>query len=53
MLEVHHIKPLSKGGTNEQDNLRTLCRGCHIALHYPRPRKVTEWDYMVEELLNA
>lgn len=27
--EVHHIKPLSKGGTNEYSNLRALCKSCH------------------------
>jgi 5-methylcytosine-specific restriction endonuclease McrA len=31
-LEAAHIDhrvPLSRGGTNELDNLRTLCRRCH------------------------
>lgn len=27
--EVHHIKPLSKGGGNEASNLMSLCGGCH------------------------
>jgi hypothetical protein len=27
--EVHHIKPLSHGGTNESDNLMSLCTPCH------------------------
>ena len=27
--EVDHIKPLSKGGTNELKNLAALCRNCH------------------------
>jgi 5-methylcytosine-specific restriction protein A len=27
--EVHHIKPLSKGGTNAASNLRALCKSCH------------------------
>ena len=27
--EVHHIKPLSKGGTNDFDNLMALCTSCH------------------------
>jgi 5-methylcytosine-specific restriction protein A len=30
---VHHIKPLSDGGTNETDNLQSLCRACHSRLH--------------------
>ena len=27
--EVHHIKPLSRGGTHDQDNLMSLCTPCH------------------------
>ena len=27
--EVHHIKPLSKGGTHNFDNLMSLCKSCH------------------------
>jgi len=27
--EVHHIKPLSKGGGNEETNLMSLCTPCH------------------------
>jgi 5-methylcytosine-specific restriction protein A len=27
--EVDHITPLADGGTNSQDNLRSLCRPCH------------------------
>lgn len=27
--EVHHIKPISHGGTNEESNLRSLCHDCH------------------------
>ena len=27
--EVHHILPLSKGGTNDYRNLRALCKSCH------------------------
>lgn len=32
-LHVHHIVPLSLGGTNELGNLRTLCKSCHERLH--------------------
>ena len=27
--EVHHIKPLSHGGTNDENNLMSLCKSCH------------------------
>ena len=29
-LEVDHVIPLIDGGSNDEDNLQTLCRGCHI-----------------------
>jgi len=32
-LHVHHVIPLSKGGTNDLDNLTTLCRQCHGMIH--------------------
>jgi len=30
--EVHHILPVSKGGTNDFDNLLSLCKRCHSAI---------------------
>lgn len=27
--EVHHILPLSRGGTNDIENLMSLCTSCH------------------------
>ncbi len=27
--EVHHIIPLSQGGTHSEDNLMSLCKSCH------------------------
>ena len=27
--EVHHIVPLSKGGTHDESNLMSLCKPCH------------------------
>lgn len=27
--EVHHKKPLSQGGTNDESNLMSLCKSCH------------------------
>lgn len=32
-LQVHHIVPLSRGGSNQPGNLRTLCYDCHARLH--------------------
>ena len=32
-LEVHHIKFKSNGGTNDEENLITLCEDCHKGIH--------------------
>lgn len=32
--EVHHIVPISKGGTHARDNLMSLCQSCHTKLHH-------------------
>jgi hypothetical protein len=32
-LNIHHIRPLSIGGTNDLDNLQTLCYGHHRFIH--------------------
>ena len=32
-IDVHHIVPLSQGGTHELGNLRTLCHDCHKKIH--------------------
>ena len=32
-LEIHHIVPTSKGGTNEPSNLLTTCGRCHKNIH--------------------
>ena len=33
ILEVDHIKPLSLGGNDEDENLRVLCHPCHVERH--------------------
>lgn len=32
-LQIHHITPVSEGGTKENENLVTLCKSCHKAAH--------------------
>lgn len=32
--EVHHIVPLTKGGSNKFSNLMSLCQSCHTKIHY-------------------
>jgi 5-methylcytosine-specific restriction protein A len=29
--EIDHTIPLEQGGSNDDDNLQTLCKGCHAA----------------------
>ena len=53
-LEVHHVKPLQEGGTNDLGNLTTLCRGCHIAAHRRvLAPEVDAWRAFAGELLDA
>ena len=33
MEEVHHIVPISRGGTHDRSNLMSLCRSCHNKIH--------------------
>jgi len=32
-LHVDHIKPQFAGGSNDLENLRTVCRECHMSMH--------------------
>lgn len=41
-LEMHHIKPISKGGTNEIDNLTALCIPCHHFIHSKKGQIIEE-----------
>ena len=50
-LEIHHVIPLHRGGSDEEDNLLTLCRACHLAKH-ARSRD-EGWRALVEELSRA
>ena len=51
-LEAHHEVPLSDGGADSLDNLATLCRGCHLAVHRrPLGPREAAWRSLVEELL--
>jgi 5-methylcytosine-specific restriction endonuclease McrA len=32
--EAHHVKPLSKGGPDEEENIVCVCPSCHVKLDY-------------------
>lgn len=32
--EVHHILPISQGGTHDRSNLMSLCQSCHTKIHH-------------------
>lgn len=34
-LQIHHLKFRSQGGSDSEQNLITLCAGCHEKLHRP------------------
>ncbi len=40
-LEVHHIVPRGQGGSNAEENLKTLCWACHRRVH---DRTFHTWD---------
>ena len=34
--EIHHMLPLSEGGTHDRENLIALCKSCHSQIHAQR-----------------
>ena len=32
-IETHHLRPLSRGGTNTKANLASICEDCHNTRH--------------------
>lgn len=43
ILEVHHIKYRSLGGTDNQNNLITLCNKCHTSPNHKKGKFLYEW----------
>jgi 5-methylcytosine-specific restriction endonuclease McrA len=43
-LHLHHIRPLSQGGTNRLDNLSLLCAYCHREAHGGRSFRYEDRD---------
>lgn len=42
-LQLHHIVPIAKGGTNSAGNLVTLCGDCHAIVHNHSKALTAEW----------
>lgn len=32
-LDVHHVVPIGRGGSNRLTNLKVVCRSCHELIH--------------------
>ena len=48
-LEVHHVRPLSRGGDN-RGRVVVLCRDCHIHEHHkPDPARLAWARFLQEE----
>ena len=43
-LEVHHIRPVSEGGSDSPDNLITLCHNCHTKRHHGNKEEENDKD---------
>ena len=50
--QVHHIIPLSEGGTNEADNLMSLCRACHARIHAERGDRFGRYGACLSLIVN-
>jgi hypothetical protein len=44
ILEIHHIKYQSNGGTNTPNNLITLCNKCHTTPNHKQGKFLYEWQ---------
>jgi hypothetical protein len=42
ILRSHHVRPVSKDGKSDADNLVALCPNCHAVVHVLRPGSKSE-----------
>lgn len=55
-LEVHHITPVAEGGSDDLENLETLCSDCHHEHHSDEPVRNSGWfekEHVDEDFLEA
>jgi HNH endonuclease len=43
-LHIHHVKPISFGGTHTLQNLITLCRQCHMSQTYYEHKRLVKYN---------
>lgn len=44
-LHAHHIVPVSKGGSHNKSNLKTLCKVCHNSIHHNNKKARTHQSH--------
>ena len=50
-LEAHHLTEIAHGGSNDLNNLQSVCRTCHIEMHRPEESLTSgEWQSLMREL---
>tara|TARA_A100001515_G_scaffold135117_1_gene125802 strand:- start:337 stop:735 length:399 start_codon:yes stop_codon:yes gene_type:complete len=49
-LQIHHIIPISLGGTDDKTNLLTACSKCHEKIHLVRPGAFKNSDTIKKKL---
>lgn len=54
LLEIHHQTPVEEGGSDNLENLRTLCRRCHDESHGKTisEKNLGQTDHKILELLD-
>lgn len=43
-IQVHHVQPLSRGGSHALSNLLAVCGECHAAITAAQQRERAEWQ---------
>jgi 5-methylcytosine-specific restriction endonuclease McrA len=50
-LEIHHVLEVQHGGSDDPENLQTLCTGCHRMVHWRRTyNRHSSFESQIERL---